>query len=240
MDVLPPIARAAGASVYVGGFTASQVDFAHVLSRNLPLFIGMVVALSALLLLVVFRSLLIPLQAAVMNLLSIGAALGVVQAVFERGWLTGLVGAQQSPIEAFIPVIVFAIVFGLSMDYEVFLVSRVREEWTTSGDSSRAVREGLVTTGRVITAAAAVMIVVFASFASSSNHILKLFGLTLAVAVVLDAIVIRTILLPAVLQLLGRATWAFPAWLDRKLPRLAIEPGDEAGARPSVPLSDAA
>jgi RND superfamily putative drug exporter len=116
----------------------------------------------------------------------------------------------------------------------------VREEWTTSGDSSRAVREGLVTTGRVITAAAAVMIVVFASFASSSNHILKLFGLTLAVAVVLDAIVIRTILLPAVLQLLGRATWAFPAWLDRKLPRLAIEPGDEAGARPSVPLSDAA
>ena len=164
-DVLPPIARAAGATVYVGGFTASQVDFAHVLSRNLPLFIGMVVALSALLLLVVFRSLLIPLQAALMNLLSIGAALGVVQAIFERGWLTGLVGAQQAPIEAFIPVIVFAIVFGLSMDYEVFLVSRVHEEWLESGDSTRAVREGLVRTGRVITAAAAVMIVVFASFA---------------------------------------------------------------------------
>jgi RND superfamily putative drug exporter len=239
-DVLPPIARAAGASVYVGGFTASQVDFAHVLSRNLPLFIGMVVALSALLLLVVFRSLLIPLQAALMNLLSIGAALGVVQAIFERGWLKGLVGAQQAPIEAFIPVIVFAIVFGLSMDYEVFLVSRVHEEWLESGDSTRAVREGLVRTGRVITAAAAVMIVVFASFASSSNHILKLFGLTLAVAVVLDAVVIRTILLPAVLQLLGRSTWSFPAWLDRRLPRIAIEPSDRAASSHSLPLSDAA
>jgi putative drug exporter of the RND superfamily len=234
-----PLSRTAGLSVFVGGFTASQVDFAHVLATNLPLFIGMVVLLSALLLLVVFRSVLIPLQAAVMNLLSIGAALGVVQAIFERGWLTGLVGAQRAPIEAFIPVVVFAIVFGLSMDYEVFLVSRVHEEWLAGGDASQAVREGLARTGRVITSAAAVMIVVFASFASSSNHILKLFGLTLAVAVFLDAIVIRTILLPAVLELLGRRTWSFPLWLDRRLPRLAIEKPELNAATP-IPLSDAA
>ena len=226
--VIPPAVAASGATVYVGGYTASQVDFAHVLGGKLPLFIAAVIVLSALLLLVVFRSLLIPLQAAVMNLLSIGAALGVAQAVFERGWGAGLLGVTRSPIEAFIPVIVFAIVFGLSMDYEVFLVSRIHEEWTHGGDHSAAIRNGLARTSRVITAAAAVMIVVFASFAASNNHILKLFGLALAVAVFLDAIVIRSILLPAVLQLLGRATWRFPGWADRLLPRLAIEPPEQA------------
>ena len=158
-----------------------------------------------------------------MNLLSIGAALGVVQAIFERGWLAGLVGVSKSPIEAFIPVIVFAIVFGLSMDYEVFLVSRIHEEWRAHGDHSAAIREGLMRTGRVITAAAAVMMVVFASFAASSDHILKLFGISLAVAIFLDAIVIRSILLPAVLHLFGRATWALPRWADRILPNIAIE-----------------
>src|SRR5207248_11109661 len=163
-DVLPPLAKATGTTVYVGGATAIQVDFAHVLSGKLPLFIGVVILLSAALLLVVFRSLLIPLQAALMNLLSIGAALGVVQAIFERGWLNGVVGATRSPIEAFIPVIVFAIVFGLSMDYEVFLVSRIHEAWRRTGDHTAAVREGLSTTARVITAAAAVMVVVFSSF----------------------------------------------------------------------------
>jgi putative drug exporter of the RND superfamily len=221
--VLPPVERATGATVSVGGYTASQVDFAHVLARKLPLFIGAVILLSALLLLVVFRSLLIPLQAAAMNLLSIGAALGVAQAVFERGWGAGLLGVTRSPIEAFIPVIVFAIVFGLSMDYEVFLVSRIHEEWTHGAEHTDAIRAGLRRTSRVITAAAAVMILVFASFAASNNHLLKLFGLALAVSVFLDAIVIRSILLPAVLQLLGRATWRFPAWADRLLPRLAIE-----------------
>jgi RND superfamily putative drug exporter len=159
-----------------------------------------------------------------MNLLSIGAAFGVVQAIFERGWLHNLVGAQRSPIEAFIPVIVFAIVFGLSMDYEVFLVSRIREEWQHRGDPSAAIRAGVVHTGRVITAAAAVMVVVFSSFAASDNHILKLFGLWLAVAVFLDAVVIRSLLLPAVLELSGRVAWKFPTSLDRRLPRLAIEP----------------
>jgi putative drug exporter of the RND superfamily len=223
-DVLPPLAKTTGASVYVGGATATQVDFAHVLSGKLPLFIGMVVLLSALLLLVVFRSLLIPVQAALMNLLSIAAALGVVQAIFERGWLAGLIGVQAGPIDAFIPVMVFAIVFGLSMDYEVFLVSRIHEEWQHRGDASAAVREGLANTGRVITAAAAVMVVVFASFAAGDDRVLKLFGIAMATAVFLDAIVIRSILMPAVLELFGSRTWAFPRWFDRRLPRLAIEP----------------
>ena len=223
-EVLPLLAQATGTTVYVGGATATQVDFAHVLSGKLPLFIGLVVLLSALLLLVVFRSLLIPLQAALMNLLSIAAALGVVQAIFERGWLGGLLGVQPGPIDAFIPVMVFAIVFGLSMDYEVFLVSRIHEEWQHRGDASAAVREGLAKTGRVITAAAGVMVVVFASFAAGDDRVLKLFGVAMATAVFLDAIVIRSILMPAVLELFGRWTWAFPSWFDRRLPRLAIEP----------------
>jgi putative drug exporter of the RND superfamily len=222
-EVLPPLATATRTSVYVGGQTAVQVDFARVLSHKLPLFLGVVIVLSALLLLVVFRSLVIPLQAALMNLLSFAAALGVVQAIFERGWLGGVLGIQSGPIDAFIPVIVFAIVFGLSMDYEVFLVSRIREEWQQHGDASAAVREGLARTGRVITAAAAVMITVFASFAAGDDRVLKLFGIVLATAVFLDAIVIRTVLLPAVLELLGRKTWLLPRWFERRLPQLAIE-----------------
>src|SRR5712691_5684541 len=233
--VLPPLAKATGATVYIGGATATQVDFARVLSGKLPLFIGLVVLLSALLLLVVFRSLLIPLQAALMNLLSIAAALGVVQAVFERGWLGGLIGVQAGPIDAFIPVMVFAIVFGLSMDYEVFLVSRIHEEWQHRGDASAAVHEGLARTGRVITAAAAVMIAVFASFAAGDDRVLKLFGVAMATAVFLDAIVIRSILMPAVLELFGSRTWAFPRWFDRRLPRLAIEP-----VTPPTPVMDEA
>jgi RND superfamily putative drug exporter len=234
-DVLPPLANATGTTVYIGGATATQVDFAHVLSGKLPLFIGLVVLLSALLLLVVFRSLLIPVQAALMNLLSIAAALGVVQAIFERGWLAGLIGVQPGPIDAFIPVMVFAIVFGLSMDYEVFLVSRIHEEWQHRGDASAAVREGLANTGRVITAAAAVMVVVFASFAAGDDRVLKLFGVAMATAVFLDAIVIRSILMPAVLELFGSRTWAFPSWFDRRLPRLAIEP-----VTPPAPAMDEA
>jgi putative drug exporter of the RND superfamily len=228
--VIPPIERRTGARVYVGGATASQVDFAHVLASKLPLFIAVVVSLAALLLLVVFRSLVIPVQAAVMNLLSIGASLGVVQLVFQRGWLSGLFGVQPGPIDAFIPVLAFAIVFGLSMDYEVFLVSRVHEEWRARGDASAAVREGLARTGRVITAAAAVMVAVFGAFALSGNRVLEMFGLGMATAVFLDAIVIRMLLLPAVLELLGRTTWALPAWLERLLPRVAIEA--ESSPRP--------
>jgi putative drug exporter of the RND superfamily len=236
-SVIPPVQRASGARVYVGGATAAQVDFSHVLATKLPLFIGVVVALAALLLLVVFRSFVIPIQAALMNLLSIGASLGIIQAVFERGWLAGLFGAQAGPIDSFIPVLAFAIVFGLSMDYEVFLVSRVHEEWQARDDASAAVREGLARTGRVITAAAAVMVAVFGAFAISGDRVLAMFGLAMASAVFLDALVVRMLLLPAVLQLLGRTTWAMPRWLDRRLPRIAIEaePGaSAAAARPSL------
>ncbi|MBV9415949.1 MAG: MMPL family transporter, partial [Solirubrobacterales bacterium] len=223
--VIPPLERTSGARVYVGGSTAAQVDFSHVLSSKLPLFIAVVIGLAALLLLVVFRSFVIPVQAAVMNLLSIAASLGVVQAVFERGWLGGLFGVQRGPIDAFIPVLAFAIVFGLSMDYEVFLVSRVHEEWQTRRDATAAIREGLARTGRVITAAAAVMIAVFGAFAISGNRVLEMFGLAMASAVFLDAIVVRMLLLPAVLQLMGSTTWRLPRWLERRLPRVALEGG---------------
>jgi RND superfamily putative drug exporter len=236
-SVLPPIERATGTTVYIGGATASQVDFANVLSSKLPLFIGIVIALSALLLMIVFRSFVIPLQAAVMNVLSIGAALGIVQAVFERGWVFGI---QPGPIDAFIPVMGFAIIFGLSMDYEVFLISRVHEEWQRTGDATSAIREGLGHTGRVITAAAAVMVAVFGAFAISGNRTLELFGVMMASAAFLDAVVIRMIMLPAVLQLLGRRTWEFPRGLDRRLPRLAIEPPSGAQRAPSPALEEAA
>jgi RND superfamily putative drug exporter len=200
---------------------------ARVLSSKLPLFIGVVVTLSALLLLVVFRSLVIPVQAAAMNLLSIGAALGVVVAVFQWGWLGSVFGVTGGPIDAFIPVMLFAIVFGLSMDYEVFLVSRVHEQWVRTRDPSRAVVAGLGNTGRVITAAATIMVCVFLSFVLVDIRPVKMFGLSLATAVFLDAFVVRSLLLPAVLQLLGRATWWLPAWLDRRLPHLAIDPPDD-------------
>jgi putative drug exporter of the RND superfamily len=222
-DAVPPVAQRTGTTVLIGGPTATQIDFSHVLAGKLPLFIGIVVLLSALLLLVVFRSLVIPLQAAVMNLLSIGASLGAVVLIFQHGWLGGLIGVTGGPIEAFIPVFLFAIVFGLSMDYEVFLVSRIHEEWTRRRDASRAVVAGVSTTGRVITAAATIMVCVFLSFVTGDERVLKLFGLSLATAVFLDAFVVRSLLLPSVLELLGRSTWRLPAWLDRRLPHLAID-----------------
>ncbi len=171
-----------------------------------------------------------------MNLLSIGASLGVLQAISERGWL----GVQQSPIEPFLPVILFAIVFGLSMDYEVFLVSRIHEEWQRHGDAKAAIRNGLVGTSCVSTAAAAVMIVVFASFAISGGHILQLFGIGLASAILLDAVVIRMLLLPAVLTLLGGATWKLPRWLDQRLPRRTIEPSQPPQQTEAEPVPEAA
>jgi RND superfamily putative drug exporter len=221
--VVPPIERSGGAKVYVGGVTAGSVDFANTLGHKLPLFIGVVVLLSALLLMIVFRSLVIPLQAAVMNLLSIGAALGVIVAIFQWGWLGSLIGVQQGPIESFIPVMLFAIVFGLSMDYEVFLVSRIHERWAHTRDNARSVAEGLALTGRVVTAAAAIMVCVFLSFMLGEDRVIKEFGLSLASAVFLDALVVRCLLLPAVLHLVGPRTWALPGWLDRLLPRLNIE-----------------
>jgi RND superfamily putative drug exporter len=222
-DQLPPVAAATDSTIYVAGATAIQIDLTDVMSSKLPLFIGIVVGLSALLLLVVFRSVVIPLKAALMNLLSIGAALGVVVAIFQWGWLGGLLGVKGGPIDAFIPVFLFAIVFGLSMDYEVFLVSRIHEEWTRRRDPSRAVTHGLASTGRVITAAATIMVFVFLSFVLGSSRPVKLFGLSLASAVFLDAFVVRCLLVPAALELLGRVTWFLPGRLDRWLPHLAID-----------------
>jgi RND superfamily putative drug exporter len=221
--VVPKVSRGTGMTVYVGGVTAGSVDFATTLGHKLPLFIGVVVLLSALLLLIVFRSLVIPLQAAVMNLLSIGASLGVIVAIFQWGWLGSVFGVQQGPIESFIPVMLFAIVFGLSMDYEVFLVSRIHERWSLTRDNARAVSEGLALTGRVVTAAAAIMVCVFLSFMLGEDRVIKEFGLSLASAVFLDALVVRCLLLPATLSLIGKATWSLPAWLDRALPRMNIE-----------------
>jgi putative drug exporter of the RND superfamily len=226
--VLPPVARTTGTTLLVGGPTAGSIDFTSVLSNKLPLFIAVVVGLAALLLLVVFRSLVIPVQAAVMNLLSIGAALGLTVAVFQYGWLAGVVGVDKGPIDSWVPVILFAIVFGLSMDYEVFLVSRIHEEWMKRRDPSRAVVEGVATTGRVITAAATIMVCVFLAFVLLPERPVKIFGLSLATAVFLDAIVIRSLLLPAVLELLGRWTWALPGWLERALPRTPMEPRETA------------
>ena len=238
--VVPPIARQTGMTVYVGGVTAGSVDFATVLGHKLPLFIGVVVLLSALLLLIVFRSLVIPVQAAVMNLLSIGAALGVIVAIFQWGWLGGLFGVTKGPIESFIPVMLFAIVFGLSMDYEVFLVSRIHERWTHTREHSRSVAEGLALTGRVVTAAAAIMVCVFLSFMLGEDRVIKEFGLSLASAVFLDALVVRCLMLPAVLHIVGRRTWELPGWLDRLLPRLNIEGTVSAPAPLEAPAGAAA
>jgi putative drug exporter of the RND superfamily len=220
---LPAVERATNTDVLVGGATAQAIDFSDVLAGKLPLFIGIVVGLSALLLLVVFRSAVIPIQGALMNLLSIGAALGVTVAIFQQGFMASLFGIQEGPIEPWLPVMLFAIVFGLSMDYEVFLISRIHEEWTRRRNAKQAVGEGLAVTGRVITAAATIMICVFLSFVTGDDRGIKLFGLSLATAVFLDAFVVRSLLLPAVLYILDRHAWALPAWLERRLPNLAIE-----------------
>ncbi|MFE5939621.1 MMPL family transporter [Streptomyces sp. NPDC056470] len=218
-DVLPPVERATGADLLVGGPTAATEDFAATVADRMPLFVAIVVGLSALLLLLVFRSVLIPVKAALLNLVSIGAALGVITLVFQYGWF----GVQPGPIEAFIPVMIFAIVFGLSMDYEVFLLSRIHEEWERTKDPQGAVREGLAATGKVITAAAAIMIVVFSAFVLSPDRMLQQFGLGLAVAILLDAVVIRCLIVPAVMQLLGRRAWWLPGPLERMLPKVRLE-----------------
>jgi RND superfamily putative drug exporter len=205
--------------VLVGGPTAAVVDFSDAVGDRFPLFVGVVVGLSALLLLLVFRSVAIALKAALLNLLSIGACLGVITLVFDDGRF----GAQPGPVEAFVPVMIFAIVFGLSMDYEVFLVSRMHEEWTRTRDPVLAVREGLARTGGVITAAAAIMIVVFGSFVFAPDRMLQQFGVGLASAVLLDALVIRCLVVPAVLRLLGRRAWWAPSWVSRLVPAIRVD-----------------
>ncbi len=228
---LPALEGATGSTLLVGGSTATGIDFASVLGAKLPLFIAVVILLAGLLLVVVFRSIAVPLQAAAMNLLSVGASLGVVVAVFQYGWLGGFFNVRAGPIEAFIPVILFAIVFGLSMDYEVFLISRIHEAWLRRGDAREALVDGIGSTGRVVTAAATIMVCVFISFVFGDQRIVKLFGLSLASAVFLDAFVVRSLLLPSTLTLLGRRTWLLPRVLDRRLPRISIEPPlDAVGA----------
>ncbi|WP_443089343.1 MMPL family transporter [Yinghuangia sp. ASG 101] len=218
-DVLPGIAAETGAKYLVGGSTAATEDYADKVADRMPLFVTIVVGLSVLLLMVVFRSLLVPLKAALFNLLSIGAALGAMVLVFQHG----MFGVDPAPIEAYLPVMVFAIVFGLSMDYEIFLVARMREEWRRSSDASGAVREGLAHTGSVITAAGAIMVAVFGAFMLSPDRLLQQTGFGMAVAVFVDAVIIRCLLVPATMQLLGRRAWWLPAPLERVLPRLEIE-----------------
>ena len=237
-NVIPPIETKTGAALHVGGITAVFEDFGDAIAEKLPLFIGVVILLSAILLMAVFRSVLVPLKAIVMNLLSIGAAFGITVAVFQKGWGASIIGVDQTgPIIAFFPIFLFAIVFGLSMDYEVFLMSRIHEEWEHKKDASEAVTRGLALTGRVITAAAAIMITVFASFMLGEERIVKLFGLGLASAVLVDALIIRSILVPAVMQIFGKAAWWMPEWLSKILPNLAVEPGSQhpdSGGEPAV------
>jgi RND superfamily putative drug exporter len=230
-EVIPPIEAQTGAQLHVGGINAIFEDFGEAITEKLPLFIGVVVLLSALLLMIVFRSILVPLKAILMNLLSIGAAFGLVVAVFQWGWGASIIGVDNTgPIISFFPIFLFSIVFGLSMDYEVFLMSRIHEEWEHRKDASEAVTQGLALTGRVITAAAAIMVTVFASFMLGEERIIKLFGLGLASAVLIDAVVIRTVLVPAIMQLFGKKAWYFPERLGRILPRLSVEPPEKPAA----------
>ena len=247
-QTIPSVVDGSGTTVYVGGITAIFADFAHVLGTKLPLFVGLVVLLSFLLLTVVFRSLLIPLTAACMNLLSIGAAFGILVGVFQWGWFDPVFGVSRTgPIEAFLPVMMFAILFGLSMDYEVFLISRIHEEWLRSGDNRTAVRNGLAATGKTITAAALIMVLVFGAFILGGINVIKEFGLGLAGGIVMDAVFIRMAIVPALMFLFGRANWWLPAWLDRLLPHIAIDPdadgdgdGTTGGAGPAAPAPEPA
>jgi RND superfamily putative drug exporter len=236
-DVIPPIEAKTGAVMHVGGITAVFEDFGDAITEKLPLFIGVVILLSALLLMAVFRSVLVPLKAIVMNLLSIGASFGIIVAVFQWGWGGSIIGLDNTgPIIAFFPIFLFSIVFGLSMDYEVFLMSRMHEEWEHTHDAEESVTRGLALTGRVITAAAAIMVTVFASFLLGEERIIKLFGLGLASAVLIDAVIIRSVLVPAIMQLLGKKAWWMPEWLSKILPNLAVDPPDTPadGAKPAA------
>jgi putative drug exporter of the RND superfamily len=223
-EVVPQTSAGSDVKILVGGETAAGIDASSYLSHRLPLVIALVILVSFLLLMAVFRSVAIPLKAAVMNLLSIGAAYGAIVAVYQWGWLSWLFGAQPGPIDPWIPLMMFTITFGLSMDYEVFLLSRVQEEWHRSGDNSSAVADGIASTGRVITAAAAIMVCVFGSFVIGDPlRILDVFGLGLAVAILVDATLVRMVLVPSIMQLLGKANWWFPLWLDKAVPHLDVE-----------------
>jgi putative drug exporter of the RND superfamily len=235
---LPDALADTGAKGYVAGLTATQLQFRDTLTERLPVVIAVVVALAFLLLMASFRSVLVALKAAVLNLLSIGAAYGVIVAVFQWGWGRGLVGvSERVPIESYVPVLMFAIVFGLSMDYEVFLLSRVREAWLGSGENTAAVASGLSSTARVITCAALIMASVFISFVLSSSVTVKMLAVGLSISVLVDATVVRLVMVPATMTLLGDANWWLPRWLDRLLPRLEPE-AEPAGGRSEEPSAE--
>ncbi|MDX2937194.1 MMPL family transporter [Streptomyces ipomoeae] len=223
-DVIPPAEKDSTLQVYVGGQTAIFDDFAEVLTGKLPLFLTVIVALGCVLLLLAFRSLMVPLVAAVMNILATAASFGVIVAFFQYGWGSERLGwGAAGPVEAFLPVIMLSVLFGLSMDYQVFLVSRMHEEWIHTRDNKRAVAVGMAETGRVITAAATIMFCVFIAFSFGGERIVAEFGIGLAAAVAIDAFVLRTVLVPATMYLLGKANWWIPAWLDKRLPHLSVE-----------------
>jgi RND superfamily putative drug exporter len=231
-DVLPPVYDGTANHVYVYGDTAIQVDFAKVVSAKMPLFIAAVVGLSFLLLMIAFRSLVVPLTAAIMNLFAAGASFGIVVAIFQWGWGSeALAVGKGGPIDAWAPVMFFAILFGLSMDYQVFLVSRMHEEWLHSKDNSRSITVGQAETGGIITAAALIMIAVFGGFVLSDLRAIKLFGIGLASAVFLDAFLLRTVLVPSLMHLLGQANWYFPKSLEKITPHVSIDVEDAADAR---------
>ncbi len=229
-DVVPSVTDGTEMVVNVSGSVAANIDFSSYLAKRIPIFFIAVLSLSFLLLMMVFRSLLVPLKAVIMNMLSIGGAYGIVVAVFGWGWGAAVFNTSGGPIEPFLPMMMFAIVFGLSMDYEVFLLSRVKEEFDRTGDPKGSVADGLAATARVITAAAAIMIVVFAGFVLEDNRIIKMFGLGLASAVFLDATFVRMLLVPATMELLGARNWWLPKWLDRILPTLNVEGGTHTSA----------
>jgi putative drug exporter of the RND superfamily len=232
-EVVPEELGAAGITAYIGGVTAALEDQSEYIKDRMPLFITGVVGLSFVLLLVAFHSPLISLKAAFMNLLSLGAAYGVMTLVTKGGAVGELIGIDHEvPIAPFMPVMMFAILFGLSTDYEVFLVSRIREEYLKHRDTRRAIADGLAKTARVITAAAAIMVVVFLAFLAAPDTFLKLFGIGLATAIFLDATVVRMVLVPAVMQLLGSRNWWIPGWLERILPRLDMDRLATAEAQP--------
>ncbi len=224
-DVIPPVVAGTGVNAQVGGETAGSIDAANFLGHRLFVVIGAVLVLSFLLLMVVFRSLVLPLKAVIMNLFSVGAAYGVMVAVFQWGWAGGVIGiGETGPIDPWIPVALFVVLFGLSMDYEVFLLSRIREEWLRTHENSTAVADGLAVTGRIITAAAAIMFCVFGSFVIKDPlHILKVFGLGLATAVLVDATLVRMVLVPSIMEILGPVNWWLPRWMDRSIPKVGVE-----------------
>ncbi len=222
-EVIPAAEAGSGLDVVLTGFVAVSIDFSNYLGARSLVFFGVVLAASFFLLMAVFRSLLVPIKAVIMNMLSISGAYGIVVAIFQWGWFSDITGIQPAPIEPFIPMMMFAIVFGLSMDYEVFLLSRIKEEYERTGDARNSVADGLASTARVISAAAAIMVVVFGAFLLEDNRITKVFGTGLGMAVFLDATLVRMLLVPATMELLGERNWWLPKWLDKLLPQLNVE-----------------